>query len=30
VGGACGSTSDCCNAGPVSCNGGVCGTNAPK
>jgi hypothetical protein len=30
VGATCATTSDCCNAGPVQCIGGTCGTAAPK
>jgi hypothetical protein len=30
AGGTCVQTSDCCNAGPVQCLGGTCGTEAPK
>jgi hypothetical protein len=30
VGSACTSDGDCCNAGPVTCQGGVCTTVVPK
>jgi hypothetical protein len=30
AGGACTQTSDCCNAGPITCAGGICQAMAPK